>query len=359
MTKFKIKNKSNTKTKCKKNKSKKKIITGGTQNIYLQKLIRRIVSGARDIKTNQGNTFKEAEKRRDSFYKRTLPLLKELVDPNIVNNKDLTYIKNLNETVWGIKPGTQLFHNNAAADVYLSGYAQHHAVYLGFGLIVEVGAPTANCNIEIGSNLSAKRSCLGIDFLDYLIVRGNGDIFRVIYPKEVLDLDDPIQIRLVLQRCIDGIEKLEEWPYNIFTNNCQHWAQIAMTGQENVGFSGMHQVECMLNLSDKVEERVPIEEYQSESCKDIKTGNPLPCSVVNKTDKGYCKGDVYRSLKNPLNKWCYIDSCSNNDPNCWDYVNKIEQLYLCKSPRKLRNGKEKYHVCVPTEYGLGSKKLKK
>ena len=294
---------------------------------HIQSIVSKITNSIKKIHKIQGDQFEE--ERLNIFNKRTLPILEELVDPDKVSDRDLRYIINLNRQVWGISPGTQILHRNG----FISGSSiQHHGVYIGFGLIAEIGAPGVKCKKTYHKTRSnwwalgvQKSACLGIQFLDDIVMRGEGTIYRVVYPRRVIDLNSPAQVRDIWRRIIHAIETSEEWEYNIFFHQCQHWASLAAIGR-----SEHTQWQCMFNPRERRIERIDIP--QAPACRKP-DGTNIPCRTYYHTNRGLCK-DLDPSEPGPILKksrvrsklagadssyWCYLDKCNKSDPKCWDY----------------------------------------
>lgn len=312
--------------------------------------------------------------RRDVFNKRVLPNLIDLINPDIISDKALLNLQKKNYKTWGIKMGEQIYHNKIS-ETLLGGWGpedlEHHAIYLGFGLIIEVGTTLGiNQAGDIETRLNAglsnlfKSSSLGIDFLDFLIIRGQGEIHRVIYPKNVVNLDNADDIRKLLNRAIRAIENLEQWNYNIFSHNCQHWASSISTGKEESQFSqgrgpGLGKIteqlvpsfirdRCQFSQTDIRTERIPIEDFKSETCLDKQ------CKIYTHLGKGqYNICDQIKQSKNPMDRgrqYCTLRKTISDryeDSFKWIDENNRFDSYSCERefPRKLT-----INDCVPTNY---------
>ncbi len=182
--------------------------------------------------------------RLQILKKRVVPVLTTLLG---YSARDLATFARYNVKRWGLLPSTQIFYQGAFGTPTVKGYSlQHHGVYIGFGIVAEVGHQW--CKSQRTSGLS---DCVGIVTLDKFVVNGGGSIYEVEYPELNLQVDRWLSpprgrsneakearkaetnamgvVKEQLYRTLDMIED-HHWDYNPFTKSCQHWSSAAVTG---------------------------------------------------------------------------------------------------------------------------------
>ena len=174
---------------------------------------------------------------------------------------------------YGIRPATQIFYRGAFGTEAL----QHHGVFLGSGLVCEVGGKWCKTN---ASKTGFLDQCLSVVTLEDFVIRGNGNIFAIEYDH--IDLDDMEVLRTQLTRALTMTDKAD-WNYNPFTNNCQHWSSYVTTGEAIIN-------QCDLRM--KKFKEVKVEFPKSKTCENSS------CSVVHRTVRGeVCASDPKSSIR--------------------------------------------------------------
>lgn len=179
--------------------------------------------------------------------------------------------------------------------------------------------------------------CLSISTLKDFVVRGNGNIFQVVYPS--IDLSSMQQLRDQLARAV-AMTQHPEWPYNPFTRNCQHWSSFVTLGKAQ--FTHLSPSAC-------VHENKPVELPHCPSCEG-KT-----CRMVSFTTDGrICTSRVFEGLRG---KYCFTaPSAPPSHRGTTDHAARSERWgrvdtkrlprYACEASRKRGNGPVKIHDCL-------------
>ena len=110
--------------------------------------------------TDESEMIKMHERRLEVFRSKFVPFIESLL-----SSSDLTLQKvaDYNEKEWGLRPGTQIFYKGA----FGLDAAQHHGVYLGYGLVCEVGGKWCK-----SSKTGFLEQCLSINTLNDFVIRG-------------------------------------------------------------------------------------------------------------------------------------------------------------------------------------------
>jgi len=242
--------------------------------------------------------------KREQNGEKRLKIVLKMYKPfmlNIINKSDreLRNFSRENVRRWGIRPGTQIFYKGAFGTDKL----QHHGVYLGNGLLCEVGGKWC----KLSSSTGFLEQCLSINTLNDFVIRGKGEIYRINYKR--INLDDMNVLRKQLKRALDLIEH-SDWDYNPFTHNCQHWSSFVTTGK-----AAMNQ--CDLLHKGFTEEKIDL--VKTKGCEHS------DCKVYHMTTNGkICDTEPSRGLSG---KYCYLKDGS------WDYISG-ERKYGCMKKHK-------------------------
>ena len=257
--------------------------------------------------TDPNKQRKYHQKRLQIFKNKFVPFITSLIESS---DTTLQKVSDFNLREWGLRPGTQIFYKGAfGLDV-----AQHHGVYLGYGLLCEVGGKWCK-SISTGF----MEQCWSINTLNDFVIRGQGKIYKVVYDH--IDLSNPETLRNQMARALQMSDK-QDWNYSIFTNNCQHWSSYVAKGEREITQL------CDLRARNKRVEEVRL--VHSAACSDKR------CKVMATTVVGEgCVSGISQGLRG---KDCYI-----NDKE-WNWVSKNFQKFVCEGKRK--SGKKKYNRCL-------------
>ena len=273
-------------------------------------------STAQDIvsKINRIQGRNRRIRRISYFVKKLKPMFADVYDSD---DKTLRAFVASNVARWGVRPGTQIFYKGAFGSKKL----QHHGVYLGQGLVCEVGGQW--CKSTASGFLE---QCLSFNTLYDFVLRGKGEIFEVRYRD--IDLGDKFNpggdldiLRAQLQRALQLTEQVD-WNYNPFTNNCQHWSSYVVTGNAR-----MTQCEIQRRFTTH-----QLDLKKAKSCQ----GKPCRMQYTT-TDNHACKDSVQGGL---FGKWCKTDNSWG-----WGYVSQRKPVYGCE--RGKGNVRRLFHRCVP------------
>lgn len=109
--------------------------------------------------------------------------------------------------------------------------AEHHGVYVGYGVVIEVAAETCASSIIGGGKTF--RTCLGVSRLSQFgAAHAGGAAHTIKYKPFPPELSDVAHIQLRFQRALDLLEEYKAgWNYNILTANCQHASNKIVSGK--------------------------------------------------------------------------------------------------------------------------------
>ena len=284
---------------------------GSGRKIALRRAFNRTLRGGAgktgyDIVANISRVV-DGEKRMEVFRKQFVPFMRTVLAKN---DAGLRRFVAENERRFGVRPGTQIYYKGAFGTDAL----QHHGVFLGAGLVCEVGGKW--CKVKAAAS-GFLEQCLSINTLEDFVVRGRGKIFKIEYAH--LDMDDMGTLREQLERAMSLTDK-SDWDYNPFTNNCQHWSSFVTTGERVIN-------QC--DLRRRRFKEIPVELPKSEKCKRLGAA----CAVMHRTQDGrLCESAVKSSLAGPaLGAWCY----TNEKEGEWDRVGDQKPVYACRDRHKV------------------------
>ena len=243
--------------------------------------------------------------RAHILYKMFIPFMHIIIQMS--RGKLQKYI-DYNLKIYGLRPATQIFYKGAFGLDNL----QHHGVYMGSGLVIEVGGKWCR------SSDAFTDQCLSLSTLEDFLTRSqNGQIYQVDY--ESIDLTNMSVLREQLTRGL-FIAMQPEWSYNPFTNNCQHWSSFVVTSDPSF-------TQCPIGgLKTKT---TPIDLKKSKACA------RLPCQIRNLTKKGKtCFSKTHSGVRG---KYCYLDEASTE----WDWVDE-KKKYVCWDGKKSKS-------CIPQD----------
>ena len=240
--------------------------------------------------------------------------------------------------IYGLYPGQEI----ARPGGFGSERVHHHGIYLGEGLVAEVAAIMCPIYLKKVSLLwqvknkfigKLTNQCFGLTSLrefHEVGLRNGFDFLLVKY--EGMDDSNINVIRNRLDRLQKMIEKsFSGYPYNPFTNNCQHASSEIASG-----VCAAHQIPWDKGVPSTKHpvDREPT--FDEEEC-----GGESECAYRIQTQRGcVCTGDVMRSLRG---KYCHVDpSCSeaqtDSSGQAWDWVNAPNTTAMCKQNNE-------YKVC--------------
>ena len=109
--------------------------------------------------------------------------------------------------------------------------AEHHGIYLGYGVVLEVSAETCASNLRPHRGYAPNlKQCFGVSRLRNFgtaVGAGQKPIFTI--------LSDDTRNEAVIERFDRALQLLREyregWDYNILTHNCQHATNMVVTGK--------------------------------------------------------------------------------------------------------------------------------
>jgi len=228
---------------------------------------------------------------------------------------------------------------------------EHHGVYLGFGLISEVG-PSTWCKHEtegLGFETpvgTVAKVCLTLATLHDFVTRagnipgGIAEIFRVKYDKAVLNTDNMNILKEQIKRALDMAFN-PNWNYKLLQGNCQHWSSVVVTGDDTLGTQ-------FCSLEDKLKrEYIPIKIPSHAAC------GTEQCLVRPITDDGdVCATEIKRSRMPPFKRYCDLPSTSPVTGENWGYVTQdtllgqgAKRAYGCVNPPLGTEG-SKFYPCI-------------
>jgi len=341
------------------------------------RVMRQSVNGVREIKTkfpishknigivkllfkDQRANTKLAKKydkiRNDIFYNKIKPLFEFILMK--FNDKELLKYKKYNLDTWGVIPGQTL---SVPAGILTKEKDEHHVLYLGCGLIIEIGSGLdAHLNkwcfssSESGYKTYNLYTCVGINTLEHLLLRSNNNLKKVDYTNFNLQDDFPSKIRNIYQmvlRILDVNNKEEvQWPYNPYSANCQHFVTYLTFGEKK--FTQKSNVYNYVTNSCSRTKRQFIsgKDCVSNCIKKTPTCKDKECLNITVSDLGICrnsKGELappHRKLPNLLNSYCYIGKkcISKNSSKCLRSIRTEDAKYGCEK------GNDKINKCIYT-----------
>lgn len=163
-------------------------------------------------------------------YEKMAVFLQNHVKNVRAQNKGLTASKD----ALGIRPGTHIFYTGAFTNK--QKVLSHHGVYVGDGLVVDVGSIPTSCRIKttrqanaktMGIGLAFKAQGIGITNLAEFASRG-ADVSMMEYSKS----------KSASQVLKDLLTVVGPKPYNLVKDNCEHFATELVTGVKE-----SHQIE--------------------------------------------------------------------------------------------------------------------
>lgn len=123
----------------------------------------------------------------------------------------------------GIAPGTEVWVDNA----FKVSFARHHGVYIGNGLVVDVGSIPESCRsskpvmAKRMATMAFKAQGVGVTTLNTFTSRGRS--WGV--------AQYPAKVTLPAQQALDNaLKAMGPKPYSILADNCQHTASAIVTG---------------------------------------------------------------------------------------------------------------------------------
>lgn len=147
---------------------------------------------------------------------------------------------------WGLLPGQPIFYRGAFGTQYLS----HYGVYVGKGIVAEVGMGPGACGkaLEMKSSLIAKQKAqsTGLNTLEDFVTRGRGGPSG---REEIIFISSPDDAKK--ETAIERLKRIPnfigEMSYNALTNNCEGFANAVAFGME--AKTGSMQVRIALLLA--------------------------------------------------------------------------------------------------------------
>lgn len=223
-----------------------------------------------------------------------------------------------NMYAYGLFPGTQVAYRSTP-------WGYHHGVFIGEGLVVEVGAPSCLFRLVKGM---PKEQCLGMTTLKNFITDGANkkyarDIFRVKHGTAVDDDNDPAVAAEKLMRLRDlMLETGGAWNYRYLSSNCEHAAckitRDRFESDQVNDFFGYETDSTYVPFERDVRGRPGT----SDGCDDA-------CYAREATEKDcFCADEPHKTLEGwapkfmtPGKAWCDVDTkCAAKIGRDWDYV---------------------------------------
>ena len=306
--------------------------------------------------------------RPDSYKKAGSP------KPQIVKNQlDYSVSNKFNKWV-------EQLRKELEDDTFIVERPQHHAVFIGFGLVTQVGhgdwcrertsilrkAKTFKKFLE-GSSAVAADLCLDVLMLyDFVVNRSDDDN---IYPLYKVVYKHPTLIKSRLKRALEMATN-PEWAYDVVGGNCQFWASFISQGKPQMTqvcrmdnettVKDMELVEGFDDIKNKYAANLPkSKECRDEQCivKYLRDG--LSCSNEPKTANSICnkinplaffserrekkEGDAYSPFIDRYDEQLVGDIANN-------VGKKAKKQYVCKG----KGDDQSFYPCL-----LGEDKIKK
>ena len=135
-------------------------------------------------------------------------------------------------------PMTQIYATGAFGQENI----QHHGVYIGYNVVLEVAAETCTSVVRGATSVADNlRQCLGVSMLSkFGAHHASSDGRRTIYTlnprlRQYAGFDEKKYIETAFERYLQLLEKNKGgWRYNLFTHNCQHAANFVVTGKDEM-----------------------------------------------------------------------------------------------------------------------------
>ncbi len=124
--------------------------------------------------------------------------------------------------VWGILPGQQIYYGGAFGISSLT----HHGIYLGDGVVLEVGQGPQKCKKVSRNTLSFKDQMVGLSTLTSFARRAQKQGSNI-YILNTTNDGDPDTI---IRRMKRALEVMGCWDYNILLGSCEHVANFISFG---------------------------------------------------------------------------------------------------------------------------------
>lgn len=125
---------------------------------------------------------------------------------------------------WGLLPGQQLYYGGAFGVQGLT----HHAIYLGDGVVLEVGSGPKACKTSVDRNnlLSFKNQMVGLSTIPDFVRRA----VKNKSPVHIVSTPQDADLETVSRRLSRAREVVGCWDYNAITNNCESVANYISFG---------------------------------------------------------------------------------------------------------------------------------